>query len=110
MIKELLHRRIPQIMGSYFVASTSMILFLDWLKINYGLPREYITLALFGVISILPSVVIIAYFHGTPGKDEWTRIEKVGVPLNIFFIFLVLIVGYKSNWWFDQAQNFDILL
>ena len=76
-IKELLHRRIPQIIGSYFIASTSMILFLDWLKVNYAFPKEYITLALFGALSILPSVIILAYFHGAPGKDEWTKIEKL---------------------------------
>ena len=103
-IKELLHRRIPQIIGSYFIASTSMVLFLDWLKINYSLPEEYITLALFGVVSILPSVVIIAYFHGAPGKDEWTKIEKVGIPINIIFIFSILVIGYKGDWWFDKGR------
>ena len=55
-IKELLSRRIPQILGSYFIASTSMILFLDWLQVNYAFPKEFITLALFGAVSILPSV------------------------------------------------------
>ena len=72
-IKELLKRRIPQIIGSYLIASTSMILFLDWIKINYSFPQQYITLALFGALSILPSVIILAYFHGAPGKDEWTQ-------------------------------------
>ena len=104
-IKELLHRRIPQIIGSYFIASTSMILFLDWLKVNYAFPKEYITLALFGAVSILPSVVILAYFHGAPGKDEWTKIEKIGVPINIIFIFSILVIGYKGNWWFDNNDK-----
>ena len=104
-IKELLHRRIPQIIGSYFIASTSMILFLDWLKVNYAFPKEYITLALFGAVSILPSVIILAYFHGAPGKDEWTKIEKIGVPINIIFIFSLLVIGYKGNWWFDNNDK-----
>ena len=104
-IKELLIRRIPQIIGSYFVASTSMILFLDWLKINYALPEEYITLALFGALSILPSVIILAYFHGAPGKDEWTKIEKIGIPINVIFIFSILVFGYKGNWWFNKVPN-----
>ena len=104
-IKELLSRRVPQIIGSYFIASTSMILFLDWLKINYAFPKEFITLALFGAVSILPSVVILAYFHGAPGKDEWTKIEKIGVPINIIFIFSILVIGYKSNWWFDNNDK-----
>ena len=105
LIKELLSRRVPQIIGSYFIASTSMILFLDWLKINYAFPKEFITLALFGAVSILPSVVILAYFHGAPGKDEWTKIEKIGVPINIIFIFSILVIGYKGNWWFDNNDK-----
>ena len=106
MIKELLKRRVLQIIGSHFIASISMILFLDWLKINYGLPKDYITLALFGVVAILPSVIILAYFHGAPGKDEWTKIEKIGVPINIIFIFSMLLIGYKSNWWFENNPKF----
>ena len=104
-IKELLHRRIPQIIGSYFIASITMVLFLDWLKINYGFPEEYITLALFGAVSILPSVIILAYFHGAPGKDEWTKIEKIGIPINIIFIFSILLIGYKGNWWLENENR-----
>ena len=107
-IKELLHRRIPQIIGSYFIASTSMVLFLDWLKVNYAFPEEYITLSLFGAISILPSVIILAYFHGAPGKDEWTKIEKIGIPINIIFIFCMLVFGYKGNWWFKKVSELPI--
>ena len=70
LIKRLLSRRISQINGSYIIVSTSMILFLDWLKINYKLPDAYITLALFGTVSILPSVIILAYFHSAPGKGD----------------------------------------
>ena len=108
LLKTLLERRVPQIIVSYIVASTSMVLFLDWLKINYGFPKEYITLALFGAVSIIPSVIILAYFHGAPGKDEWTKIEKIGIPFNIIFIFSILIFGYKGNWWFEKASDLPI--
>ena len=53
----------------------------------------------------MPSVVILAYFHGAPGKDEWTKIEKIGVPVNIIFIFLVLLIGHRSNWWFEEITD-----
>ena len=91
-IKELLNRRIPQIIGSYIIAATSLVLFIDWLVARYDFPQYYVTLALFGIISILPSVIILAYFHGTPGKDEWTRMEKIGIPVNILFIHQFLLL------------------
>ena len=105
MINELIHRRIPHIFGSYLVAGTSLILFVDWLVNRYTLPEYYTTLCLFGVITIIPSVVILAYFHGAPGKDQWTKIEKIGVPANIIFIFLVLLICHRSNWWISQEIN-----
>ena len=98
-IKELLNRRIPQIIGSYIIAGTSLVLFIDWLVARYDFPQYYVTLALFGIISILPSVIILAYFHGTPGKDEWTRIEKIGIPTNILFIAVILFIGFRYDFW-----------
>ena len=104
-IKELIHRRIPHIIGSYLIAGTSLILFVDWLVNRYMLAEYYTTLCLFGVIAIIPSVIILAYFHGSPGKDEWTIIEKLAIPVNIIFIFLVLLIGHKSYWWISKEKN-----
>ena len=101
-IKELINRKVPHIIGSYLIAGTSLILFVDWLINRYTLPGHYTTLCLFGVIAIMPSVIILAYFHGAPGKDEWTKIEKIGIPVNIVFIFLVLLIGHRSNLWFKE--------
>ena len=97
MIKELIRRRVPQILGSYLVAGTSLVLFVEYLVDKYNLPIFFPTLALIMILGILPSVIIIAYFHGAPGKDEWTKIEKFGIPLNILFIGLLILLSYKSN-------------
>ena len=98
-IKTLLERRIPHILGSYLVAGTSLILFIEYLVSKYQFPSHYPTLALFALIGILPSVLIIAYFHGAPGKDEWTKVEKVGIPINVLFIACVLFFGDSINIW-----------
>ena len=97
-IKILMERRVPHIIGSYIVAGTSLVLFLDWLSVRYEYPEYYISLALFGIISIMPSVIILAYFHGAPGKDEWTKIERIGVPINILFIaIMVFFIDWTSD-------------
>ena len=105
LIKNLLDRRMPQIIGSYFVGSTTLILFIDWLITKYGFSDNILQFTWFGLISILPSVLIIAYFHGAPGKDEWTRVEKFGIPINILFIALALFTGYKFNAWQDPPPD-----
>ena len=104
-LKQLLDRRVPQILGSYFIGATTLIFFIDWLVAKYGFSDYYTSLALFGLISILPSVIILAYFHGAPGKDEWTKVEKFGIPVNILFIAIALFAGYKFNLWQEEAPD-----
>jgi len=98
-INTLLERRIPQILGSYLVAGTSLILFIEYLINKYQFPSHYPTLALFALIGILPSVIILSYFHGTPGKDEWTKVERIGIPINVLFIAGILFFGDSINIW-----------
>lgn len=105
LIQNLLDRRMPQIIGSYFVGATTLILFVDWLITKYGFSDNILQFTWFGLISILPSVLIIAYFHGAPGKDEWTRVEKFGIPINILFIAIALFTGYKFNAWQDPPPD-----
>ena len=99
LFKKLLERRIPHILGSYLVAGTSLILFIEYLIDKYQFPSSYPTLALFALIGILPSVIILSYFHGAPGKDEWTKVEKVGIPINVLFIAGILFFGDSLNIW-----------
>ena len=105
LIKTLLERKIPQILASYLIAGTSLILFIEYLVEKYQFPSQYPTLALFAILGILPSVVILAYFHGAPGKDEWTKIEKVGIPINVLFIAGILFFGDSMNIWEIEKVN-----
>ena len=91
-LNEILRRRIPHILGSYIIAGSSLILFIYWLVSRYNFPEHYVTLIMFGILSIIPSVLILAYFHGAPGKDEWTRLEKIGIPVNVIFIAFILLI------------------
>jgi len=104
-INTLLERRIPQILGSYLVAGTSLILFIEYLVDKYQFPSHYPTLALFALIGILPSVIILSYFHGAPGKDEWTRMERIGIPINVLFIAGILFFGDSLGIWNISKNN-----
>jgi len=106
-IKTLLERRIPQILGSYLVAGTSLILFIEYLVEKYQFPSHYPTLALFALIGILPSVIILSYFHGAPGKDEWTKVERIGIPINVLFIAAMLFFGDTMGIWGINKLNED---
>ena len=109
-IKTLMERRILQILGSYFIAGTSLIFFIQYLVDKYQFPSHYPTLSLFALIGILPSVLMIAYFHGAPGKDEWTKVERIGIPINVLFIAGILFFGDSMNIWeIDKEYTKDNL-
>jgi len=105
IIDEILRRRVLQIVGSYLFASTSFVLFIDWFVGKYQLPEYYPTISLICIICLLPSVILLTYIHGAPGKDKWTVIEKIGVPINIALIIGILIFGYRTNWFSDKPSD-----
>ena len=106
-IKEILIRRVPQIIGSYFVAGTSLIFFIQYLVDKYQFPPHYPTLALFALVGILPSVIILSYFHGAPGKDQWTKLEKYAIPTNILFIATILLFSFQYDYWQVELTEED---
>ena len=112
IIKGLLNRRIPHILGSYCIAGATAIFFIDWLVNRYNFPDYYVSLCLLGLIAIIPTVCVISYFHGAPGKDEWTIIEKTIIPINIIFIIVSLLAGYKYEIWLygfqEKQKNFIV--
>ena len=43
---------------------------------------------------MIPSILILSYFHGAPGKDKWNKIEKIGIPANIIVSLIIMIVMF----------------
>ncbi|MGD8700175.1 MAG: tetratricopeptide repeat protein, partial [Gemmatimonadales bacterium] len=46
---------------------------------------------------LIPTVIILAYFHGAPGRDRWTRVEKIGIPANIAVAGLLLTAAFAGK-------------
>jgi hypothetical protein len=82
-LKELLKRRVPQILGIYLGISWAIVEAVGFLVDRYLLSSHLVDLCIVILLSMVPSVLILAYFHGTPGRDEWTLPEKVGIPTNL---------------------------
>jgi tetratricopeptide (TPR) repeat protein len=50
-----------------------------------------------GLYSLIPAVMLIAWTHGRPGKDKATRLEKVGVPINLIATLGLLITVFGDK-------------
>jgi len=91
--KEILDRRILPAVGVYVGASWVVVEILDRLVERYYLSPYLPDIVFWGLFSLIPSVLIIAWTHGRPGKDKPGRAEKAVVPLNIIAsIFLLMSV------------------
>ncbi len=80
--ENLMHRRVPQIVGMY-VAATGLVIELgDWVTERFNLPTMLTSYIFVAMLVMLPAIVLFAYNHGAPGADEWTKSERVVIPLN----------------------------
>ena len=94
---ELFRRRIPQILGAYLIASWAVLEFADW-AVNRYLLSPYLVDFAFALLALMaPSVLLLAWYHGAPGRDSWSRLEKIGIPLNLAVAGIVLFGVFQGR-------------
>ena len=70
-IKDLLSRRVPHILGGYLAASWIILEFMDWLVRRYPISPHLVEFCMVALAAMIPTVFLLAYFHGKPGPDQW---------------------------------------
>ncbi len=97
LFQELRQRRVPQISSAYIVASWGIIQFFDFLESRMAVSPNLVNLVGIGLVLLLPSVVLMAWVHGRPGRDSWGRIPAVLVPANLLAIVLLLFFMFRGQ-------------
>lgn len=87
---KLMKRRVPHVLAIYAGASWGLVEFMAFAVDEFLLSPHWTRVVMVGVLLILPSVLMLAWFHGAPGRDEMARVEKVGIPANLAFAVVVL--------------------
>ena len=83
MIKKLMDRRVPQLTGLYIVAAWGFLEFVDWAVEQYALSPALINLVVTALLLLLPMIVVLAWRHGAPGADAWTKVDAAVVGLSM---------------------------
>jgi glucose-6-phosphate-specific signal transduction histidine kinase len=96
-LKDLLQRRVPQILGIYLGASWAIIEFLDWMINQFSISPHLPKFVLLTLVSMIPTVLLLTYYQGKPGKDEWTKVEKIGIPANVLAAILMLFFVFSGR-------------
>lgn len=84
-IQELFARRIPQIIGMYIAAVWLAVEIGDWVSERFSISDQLSSFIFIGMLTLLPSVILLSWGHGKPGKDRWTKSQFILIPLNIAF-------------------------
>lgn len=91
-IRHLIERRVPHIVAIYAGASWGLIEFTGFVVDEFLLSPHWTRVALVTLFVLLPSVIMLAWFHGKPGRDRdsLARTEKIGIPVNLVLCGAVL--------------------
>ena len=96
-ITEMRDRRILPAVGVYVASSWVLIEILDRLVERYLLSPYITDIVFWGLYSLIPAVMLIAWTHGRKGKDKTSRVEKVGVPINLIATLGLLITVFGGK-------------
>lgn len=97
MLKELLARRVPQIVGGYLAAGWLVLEFTDWAVNRYLLSGHLTDFVVAGWLLLLPAVIMLSWSHGKPGRDRWSRAEHIGIALNLIVAAAVLFGLFRGT-------------
>lgn len=95
-LDELLRRRVPQVLAGYLGAAWTLFELLQWMANQYLLSPYLGQAILFGLLLLLPSVLMVTYRHGQPGPDPWTQSELYGIAGNLVVALLILAFAFAG--------------
>ena len=97
--RDLIQRRVPHILAIYAGASWGLVEFTAFAVDEFLLSPHWTRMVMVTLFMVLPSVFMLAWFHGRPGRerDQLARTEKVGIPANLVLCVVVLAALFRGE-------------
>lgn len=92
-----MRRRVPHIVGAYFVGGWILLEFTDWAVGRWVLSPHITDLVVACWLLMIPTVALLAWTHGARGRDRWTRLEIAGVTLNLLLAVAVVFGVFRGR-------------
>jgi len=96
-LRDVWDRRIVHILGGYLVSSFLIRLGFSLLAERLMLSPNLVQLVWVVLLSMIPTVFILSYYHAKRSNKGWTKIEKVGVPVNFVFTLALVLLIFKGK-------------
>ncbi|MCS4201470.1 tetratricopeptide repeat protein [Salinibacter ruber] len=94
LISDLIRRRVPQVLAGYLGVTWTLFELMQWLTEQYLISPHLGRAILFGLLMLLPAVVLVTYRHGRPGPDRWTSTERWTIAGNGAVAVFVLVIVF----------------
>ncbi len=96
-ISELRERRVLPAVGVYVASCWVVVEILDRLVERYLLSPYLTDLVFWGLFTLIPAVLLLAWTYGRPGKDKATRGQVFGVILNVLATTVLLFTLFGGK-------------
>jgi tetratricopeptide (TPR) repeat protein/predicted Ser/Thr protein kinase len=90
-------RRVPQIVTIYLVLGFGLVQVLRFLVNRFPLSPHIPDFSLVAIASLIPTVVLLTYFRGKGGRASWSRVERIGIPVNLLVSAFLLFVVFQGK-------------
>ncbi len=97
VFKDIWERRVIQFFAAYLISSWIIIQVVSFFVSRYLLSPYLIDFTSVIFLSLIPTVLLLTYFHGKPGRNKWTKLERIGLPVNFLFTILLLFFIFKGK-------------
>jgi len=96
LARNLFERRVPQVLLIYAGASWVLVESTAFMIDEFLLSPSWTRVVMAALLLLLPSVALLAWYHGRPGPDEVPMAEKIGIPVNVGVAAAVLILLFRG--------------
>lgn len=90
-LNAIIKRRLPQILGVYIAGLWLCVEIADWMSERFDILPNFSTYVFIVLLCMVPAVLVIAWGHGQPGKDEWTWGQSLIVTVNLVLALILAI-------------------
>jgi class 3 adenylate cyclase/tetratricopeptide (TPR) repeat protein len=90
-------RRVIQVIGIYLIGDWLIKMAVSSFVTAKLLSPHLIDLSWVILLSLIPSVFLLTYYHGKRRSGKWTKAELVGFPANLVFSILLIVFLFKEK-------------
>lgn len=90
-------RVMVSVVGVYFAALWTAVEIAAFAEERYQLTSNVTDVVFASLLLLLPSVLLVTYYHADPGKQKVPLPEKVGIPANLIAASIIVVLMFGTE-------------